>query len=102
MQSSGLPQPVCWIPQADFQERSRFMKAHELNETIRKTVETLANETDQARQSELFRDFLRCASLFHNYSFGNQMLIWSHRPTATRVAGYQTWRKMDRFVKACE
>jgi antirestriction protein ArdC len=30
------------------------------------------------------------------------MMIWSHRPTATRVAGYQTWRKMDRFVRAGE
>jgi antirestriction protein ArdC len=30
------------------------------------------------------------------------MMIWSHRPTATRVAGYQTWRKMDRFVRVGE
>lgn len=78
------------------------MKTTELNSKIRSLVEQLANETDAARQSELFRDFLRCASLFHHYSWGNQMLIWSHRPTATRVAGYQTWRKMDRFVKAGE
>lgn len=78
------------------------MKTTELNSKIRSLVEQLAAETDAATQSALFRDFLRCASLFHHYSVCNQMLIWSHRPTATRVAGYQAWRKMDRFVKAGE
>src|SRR5690242_18829934 len=78
------------------------MKTQDLQSNLRKTVENLANETDAARQSELFRDYLHVSSLFHNYSWGNQMLIWSHRPTATRVAGYQTWRKMDRFVRAGE
>jgi antirestriction protein ArdC len=78
------------------------MKTQDLQSNLRKLIEDLANETDAARQSELFADYLRVSSLFHNYSWGNQMLIWSHRPTATRVAGYQTWRKMDRFVKAGE
>ena len=78
------------------------MKTQDLQSNLRKLVENLANETDAARQSELFRDYLRVSSLFHNYSWGNQMMIWSHRPAATRVAGYQTWRKMDRFVRAGE
>src|SRR5690348_7240434 len=78
------------------------MKTQDLQSNLRKTVENLANETDAARQSELFRDYLHVSSLFHNYSWGNQMLIWSHRPSATRVAGYQTWRWMDRFVRAGE
>jgi antirestriction protein ArdC len=71
----------------------------ELCAKLKQTVEMLANETDAARQSELFRDYLRCASLFHNYSWGNQMMIWTQRPTATRVAGYHTWQKMGRYVK---
>jgi hypothetical protein len=75
------------------------VKKQELYATLRSTVESLATETDVARQSELFRDFLRCASLFHNYSWGNQMMIWTQRPAATRVAGYQTWQKMGRYVK---
>src|SRR5690242_20843596 len=78
------------------------MKTQDLQSNLRKLVENLANETDAARQSELFADYLRVSSLFHNYSWGNQMLIWSHRPSATRVAGYQTWRWMDRFVRAGE
>ncbi len=78
------------------------MKAHELNETIKKTVETLANETDAARQSELFRDFLRIVGMFHSYSWGNQLMIWSRRPTATRVAGFRSWQKMNRYVRQGE
>ncbi len=78
------------------------MKTQDLQSNLRKLVETLANETDSARQSQLFAEYLRVSSLFHNYSWGNQMMIWSHRPTATRVAGHQTWRKMDRFVRAGE
>jgi len=74
-------------------------KRRELYAGLKRTVETLANETDAASQSELFRDYLHCASLFHNYSWGNQMMIWTQRPAATRVAGYQTWQRMGRYVK---
>ena len=74
-------------------------KRQELYADLKRAVEILANETDTARQSELFCDYLRCASLFHDYSWGNQMMIWTQRPTATRVAGYHTWRKMGRHVK---
>jgi hypothetical protein len=35
---------------------------------------------------------------FHNYSFGNIMAIARQRPTATRVAGYQTWKELGRQV----
>ncbi len=72
-------------------------KARVLNEGIRKLVEQLASETDAARQSQLFADYLRICGQFHNYSWHNCMLIWSHRPDATRVAGFQTWKKMGRF-----
>jgi antirestriction protein ArdC len=78
------------------------MKTTELQSTIKDLVSKLANETDAARQSELFREFLRVAGMFHNYSWGNQLLIWSHRPTATRVAGFRTWQKVNRFVRKGE
>jgi len=75
-------------------------KAHALNEGIRKLVEQLASETDAARQSQLFADYLRVCGLFHNYSWHNCMLIWSNKPDARHVAGFQTWKKMGRYVKA--
>src|SRR5205807_6176220 len=39
---------------------------------------------------------------FHDYSFGNLCLIVSQRPEATRVAGYQAWRKLGRQVRKGE
>jgi hypothetical protein len=44
--------------------------------------------------------YLSVVRRFHNYSWGNQMLIWAQRPDATRVAGYRTWQKLGRQVKA--
>ena len=39
---------------------------------------------------------------FHNYSFGNVMLIARQKPDATNVAGLRTWNSLGRFVKRGE
>jgi hypothetical protein len=39
---------------------------------------------------------------FHAYSFGNILAIARQRPTATRVAGFHTWKELGRFVKRGE
>lgn len=77
-------------------------KAAELNGKIRTLVQQLASETDAARQSELFTQYLKTCGLFHSYSWHNCMLIFAHRPNATRVAGYETWRKLGRQVRKGE
>ncbi len=41
-------------------------------------------------------------SRFHHYSFNNTLLILQQFPEATRVAGYNAWRKLDRFVRKGE
>ena len=73
-------------------------KAETLNQTITDAVATLAAETDFAKQDATFRAWLGSMSRFYNYSFGNQLLIASQYPNATRVAGFQRWRGMGRFV----
>jgi hypothetical protein len=40
------------------------------------------------------------ASRFHNYSFGNVLEIARQMPTATRVAGFWTWKNLGRSVNA--
>ena len=77
-------------------------KATELNAGIRRTIEQLANETDAARQSELFRDYLRTSAAFWDYSWHNQMLIWRQKPDASFVGGFNTWHKCGRFVRKGE
>ena len=73
-------------------------KAEALNQTITDAVAALAAETDTVKQDATFRAWLASMSRFYNYSFGNQLLIASQCPTATRVAGFQRWRGMGRFV----
>lgn len=77
-------------------------KAAELNAGIRSTIEQLANETDAARQSELFRNYLRASAAFWDYSWHNQMLIWKQKSDASFVGGFNTWLKCGRFVRRGE
>jgi hypothetical protein len=49
-----------------------------------------------------FRLFLTTMARFHDYSIGNQILIMLQRPDATRVAGYNAWKNMERWVKPGE
>jgi len=77
-------------------------KANELNAGIRHTIEQLANETDAARQSELFRNYLKTSAAFWDYSWHNQMLIWRQKPDASFVGGFNTWLKCGRYVRKGE
>src|SRR5438094_202286 len=54
------------------------------------------------QDSETFRRYLDVQAKFHNYSFGNVVLILCQRPDSTRVAGYNAWLKMHRYVKRGE
>lgn len=39
---------------------------------------------------------------FHHYSPQNILLVLAQRPDATRVAGFQTWKRLGRFVRRGE
>jgi hypothetical protein len=52
----------------------------------------------QAGHSEALTDYLTAMSRFHNYSFGNVLEIARQMPTATRVAGFWTWKNLGRNV----
>ncbi len=52
--------------------------------------------------SEEWQRYLEIQSRFHHYSFGNVLLIAAQCPKATRVAGFNAWRKLNRFVRTGE
>jgi hypothetical protein len=54
----------------------------------------------EAGQSNALTNYLTAMSRFHNYSFGNVLEIARQMPTATRVAGFWTWKNMGRSVNA--
>jgi len=77
-------------------------KAKELTKTIAESIATLCAQTDAAAQSDTYKAWLSSVSSFHNYSFGNQLLICLQSPEATRVAGFHTWKSLKRTVKKGE
>ena len=60
----------------------------------------LLTEQLEAGHSEALTNYLTAMSRFHNYSFGNVLEIARQMPSATRVAGFWTWKKLGRNVKA--
>lgn len=73
------------------------MKIEQAREVTSKALENLAESLAQG-QSEVLRNYLAAMGRFHRYSASNILLIITQRPDATRVAGYQTWRKLHRQV----
>src|ERR1700722_4126951 len=68
---------------------------------IKQAVDFLMQQIE-AGKSETLTAYLTAMARFHNYSFGNILAIARQRPTATRVAGYGTWKELGRFVRKGE
>jgi hypothetical protein len=68
---------------------------------IRENVQFLIEQLE-AGHSESLTAFLDAMAHFHNYSFGNVLLIAKQKPGATRVAGMFTWNQLGRRVKRGE
>ncbi len=69
---------------------------------IDEVLKKLKDGVDSIQQSENFRKFLLTMSKFHNYSIGNLVLIMLQKPDATRVAGFNTWKDLGRWVNKGE
>lgn len=64
-------------------------------------LDKLAALLDEGKSERLIA-LLKTMARFHKYSWHNVFLIASQRPDATRVAGFQTWRSLGRFVRRGE
>jgi hypothetical protein len=73
------------------------MNIDEAREVTSKALEHLSESLAQG-ESKVLREYLAAMGRFHRYSMSNVLLIMIQRPDATRVAGYQTWRKLHRQV----
>ncbi len=56
----------------------------------------------EAGQSDTLKNYLTTMSKFHRYSWGNVLLIAAQKPSATQVAGFRTWQKLNRHVRKGE
>ena len=77
------------------------MHADDAHKLAEQHFATLVAALEAGRSDALVR-YLETASRFHTYSFRNQCLIAAQCPTATRVAGYQAWRRLGRWVRRGE
>lgn len=77
------------------------MNADELKTLTTSALAQLRTALDSGH-SERLTALLKTMARFHRYSVNNVCLIVAQRPTATRVAGFQTWRTLGRFVRKGE
>ena len=76
-------------------------KVENLKAKINKIIEGLETETENAKFSKDFENYLQTVGKFHNYSFLNQFLIGLRN--ASHVAGFNAWKqKFNRHVKSGE
>jgi len=94
-------QTVPLVPRSDNGSESKD-KAKALRARIDDSVEALARAVDDVRASDTFRAYLDVQARFHKYSWHNSLLILMQRGDATRVAGFQTWKKLGRYVRKGE
>jgi len=78
------------------------MKREEATALSEQAIAELSAQLASGKTDELEK-YLSSMSAFHNYSWGNILLIANQRPDATLVAGYRTWQKKHgRTVKKGE
>src|SRR5688572_26944003 len=77
------------------------MKIEQAKQLTEQALDKLIHALE-AGKSEALRAYLAAVSRFHEYSFGNVMLIMFQRPSATCVAGFKTWKSLGRYVKKGE
>lgn len=71
-------------------------------ERVSALMEELHDGVSALTTSEGWLRYLSAAARFHRYSFWNTVAILTQAPDATRVAGYQRWRQLDRQVRRGE
>lgn len=72
-------------------------------EKVKALFQKLEQGAKEVFTSEKYAEYLRMMAKFHTYSYRNVLLILLQRPTATRVAGYNSWQNnFNRHVKRNE
>ena len=76
-----------------------------MNKNVQYTIDSSLKRLSDALaagRSETLTDYLTAMARFYDYSWFNVMMIFTQRPSATRVAGFNTWKKVGRWVKRGE
>jgi len=83
---------LAWLPAVEIEGEKK----------IDLVMKQLKDGVESIQDNYQFRMFLTTMSKFHDYSIGNQILIMLQKPEAIRVAGFNTWKDLGRWVKKGE
>lgn len=78
------------------------LSSEKSSDKLKEITDRLEQGVTELFESERYKEYLRVMARFHNYSFNNTLLIAMQYPGATRLAGFQTWKKFGRHVKKGE
>ncbi|MCX6592344.1 MAG: ArdC family protein [Acidobacteria bacterium] len=73
-------------------------QAKQLSETA---LNQLMSALEQGH-SDALKAYLAVMARFHHYSWSNALLIFWQKPTATHVAGFHSWLRLNRYVRKGE
>lgn len=68
------------------------------SEQIKEITDKLQKGIEDLFDSDNYKNYLKTMSKFTSYSLNNTLLIAMQKPDATTVAGYTTWKQMNRQV----
>lgn len=77
------------------------MNRTEAQRISKQSLDDLATQLESGK-SESLAQFLQAMATFHQYSWGNVMMILAQKPDARHVAGMRTWNRLSRFVRKGE
>ncbi|WP_020072467.1 ArdC-like ssDNA-binding domain-containing protein [Faecalispora sporosphaeroides] len=69
------------------------------DEKYKEITDKLLDGVTEVFHGDRFKQYLQTMSKFHSYSFRNSLLIHLQMPEAKRVAGFESWKKLNRYVK---
>ena len=78
------------------------LKSEKSADRLKEIIDRLEQGVTDLFESDRYKEYLRVMARFHNYSFNNTLLIAMQCPGATRLAGFQSWKKFGRHVKKGE
>jgi antirestriction protein ArdC len=77
-------------------------RAADRAERVAALQEQIVTATAGLVDAGAWQRMLAIAARFHTYSLGNQLLIALQDPDATRVAGFEAWKALRRYVRKGE
>ncbi len=68
------------------------------SQQIKEITDKLQQGIEQLFESDSYKNYLKTMSRFTSYSLNNTLLIAMQKPDSTAVAGYGTWKQLNRQV----